>query len=66
MKKLNLGCGIDYQEGFINVDFHSHINIDVVHDLNCFPYPFKDGEFDYIVASHILEHLDKPFLLMSG
>lgn len=64
MKKLNLGCGIDYKEGYVNVDFHSHINIDVQHNLNVTPYPFKDGEFDYILASHILEHLDKPFEVM--
>jgi SAM-dependent methyltransferase len=64
MKKLNLGCGIDYKEGYVNLDFNSHINIDVAHDLNILPYPFKDDEFDYIVASHVLEHLDKPFLIM--
>ncbi|HXP51710.1 MAG TPA: methyltransferase domain-containing protein, partial [Bacteroidia bacterium] len=64
MKKLNLGCGIDYREGFVNVDFHSHIKIDVQHDLNIVPYPFKDEEFDFILASHVLEHLDKPFVIM--
>ena len=64
MKKLNLGCGTDYREGFLNVDFHSHINIDVEHDLNQIPYPFKNDEFDFIYASHILEHLDKPFIIM--
>ena len=64
MKKLNLGCGIDYREGFVNVDFHSHIKIDVQHDLNVVPYPFKDEEFDFILASHVLEHLDKPFVIM--
>ncbi len=65
MKKLNLGCGIDYKEGYVNVDFHSHINIDVRHDLNQIPYPFKDQEFDHILASHVLEHLDKPFIIMT-
>ena len=65
MRKLNLGCGIDYKEGFVNVDFHSHIKIDVEHDLNVLPYPFNDGEFDYIYASHILEHLDKPFVIIT-
>ncbi len=64
MNKLNLGCGVDYKEGFVNVDFHSHINIDVQHNLNETPYPFKDNEFDYILASHVLEHLDRPFEIM--
>ncbi|NQY68139.1 MAG: methyltransferase domain-containing protein [Flavobacteriales bacterium] len=61
MKKLNLGCGEDYREGFVNIDFHDHINIDVQHNLNSFPYPFEDNEYDYIIASHILEHLELPF-----
>jgi SAM-dependent methyltransferase len=64
MKKLNLGCGIDYKEGYVNVDFHSHIQIDVQHDLNSIPYTFADGEFDFILASHVLEHLDRPFVVM--
>lgn len=65
MKKLNLGCGIDYKTGYVNVDFHSHVNIDVQHDLNSIPFPFMNEEFDFIYASHILEHLDKPFVIMT-
>lgn len=64
MKKLNLGCGEDIKEGYVNVDFHSHVNPDVVHDLNVFPYPFEENTFDLVDAFHIIEHLDKPFLVM--
>jgi len=32
--------------------------IDVAHDLNVFPYPFKENEFDIVVALNILEHLE--------
>lgn len=63
-KKLNLGCGIDYRKDFVNADFHSHLKTDVEYDLNQLPYPFADNEFDYILASHVLEHLDKPFWVM--
>ncbi len=57
MKKLNLGCGLYYKKEYINLDkYGSHV--DVRHDLNIFPWPFKDNTFDYILASHIIEHLD--------
>lgn len=64
-KKLNLGCGEDKKEGYVNLDFHAHVKPNVVHDLNRFPYPFPDNEFDHIEAFHILEHLDRPFAVMT-
>jgi SAM-dependent methyltransferase len=64
MKRLNLGCGESKKEGFINVDWHSELNPEVKHDLNVFPYPFAEAEFDDIEAFHILEHLDRPFQVM--
>ena len=64
MKNLNLGCGIDYKEGFINVDFHDHTKVDKVINLNCVPYDFEANSFDYIYASHVLEHLNDPFTIM--
>jgi SAM-dependent methyltransferase len=32
----------------------------VLSDLNKQPIPFEDDKFDYIVASHVIEHLDDP------
>lgn len=31
---------------------------DVVHDANALPWPFEDNQFDYIILSNVLEHLD--------
>ena len=64
IKKLNLGCGERKKAGFINIDWNKETKPDILHDLNIFPYPFEDNYFDLIEASHILEHLDKPFLVM--
>ena len=61
MKRLNLGCGHDYQEGWVNVDHDPRCTPDVRHDLNTRPYPFSDDEFSYVYASHVLEHVDDLF-----
>lgn len=64
IKKLNLGCGERKKPGYINIDWNSEVEPEVVHDLNKLPYPLEDNSFDLIEASHVLEHLDKPFLIM--
>lgn len=63
-KRLNLGCESEYKEGWVNVDFDKRYKADVYCDLNKFPYPFKDNEFDGILASAILEHLDDVYKVM--
>ena len=60
MLKLNLGCGEDYKKGWINVDYRDNISIDLKHDLNKFPYPFKEDTFDEILMKSVLEHLENP------
>lgn len=58
MKKLNLGCGKDIRKGYINLDSLKLAGVDVVHNMNNFPYPFKNNEIDEVYVSHVLEHLD--------
>jgi len=58
MKKLNIGCGQDIKKEYVNLDPVKQKGIDVVHDLNRFPWPFKDSTFDEIYTPHILEHVD--------
>ncbi|MGZ5486382.1 MAG: class I SAM-dependent methyltransferase [Nitrososphaeraceae archaeon] len=57
MKILNLGCGNDYKEGMINIDFYAK-KTDIRHNLNNFPYPFDDNEFDRVLCMNIIEHLN--------
>jgi len=40
-----------------NVDVRKLDNVDIVHDLNRTPWPFRDEEFDGIYGGYILEHL---------
>jgi predicted SAM-dependent methyltransferase len=52
--KLNLGCGSDIREGYVNVDKFP-ANEDVVQaDLPTLP--FADNSADEVVLSHVLEH----------
>ncbi len=56
--KLNIGCGHDYREGYVNLD-SGKCRADVYHDMNVVPYPFKDNSFIYIFSNHSLEHVRK-------
>jgi SAM-dependent methyltransferase len=55
--KLNVGCGTDIKQDYINLDVVNLPGVDVVHDLTVFPWPFEDNAFDEIELINVLEHL---------
>ena len=56
--RLNLGCGTDIREGWINLDASHQIpGVDVVHDLEVRPFPFADEAVSFILAQDVLEHM---------
>ncbi len=57
--KLNLGCGPFTLAGYINID---RAGGDLLADAT--NLPFKEGSFDEILASHVLEHIPKLDLAM--
>jgi len=57
-KKLHLGCGKNIKKGWVNLDLMALPGVDVVHNLNKFPYPFKDNQFEKIFSDNVLEHLE--------
>ena len=58
MDKLTIGCGDKIEEGYINLDKIALKGVDVVHDLDVFPYPFEGETFIEIKAIDVLEHVD--------
>ena len=62
--KLNLGCGEKKIDGFINVDKIKTSAVDMVHDLDVFPYPFPDNSVDEVVMDNVLEHLENTIAVM--
>ena len=55
---LNLGSGGEPREGYLNVDKNPRApQVDVVHDLDQYPWPFEDEAIDEVLMSHCLEHL---------
>ena len=54
--KLNLGCGNNKIDDWINVDKEEACNPDKVVDLEVFPWPWPDNGIDDIKLIHVLEH----------
>jgi len=57
MVKVNLGCGPNKARGDIEGDKIKLPTVDIVHDLDVYPYPFGENSVDEVICSHILEHL---------
>ncbi len=66
MKTLDLGCGPNGKlPGSIGLDIRPAAHVDVVHDLDVYPYPFEPNTFDHIEMSHLIEHVERPLHLMN-
>jgi predicted SAM-dependent methyltransferase len=64
--KLNLGCGQNRLDGYVNTDREPAVEPDVVMDLEQFPWPFEDDSVDEVVAKHVLEHVGATADLFIG
>ena len=58
-KKLQLGCGRNWLEGWLNSDYYPRTS-DILHLDVTAPLPFSDGVFDYVFSEHVIEHIPYP------
>jgi ubiquinone/menaquinone biosynthesis C-methylase UbiE len=56
--KLNIGCGKKVKPGYINLDNIKLPGVDIVHNLNKYPWPFRKNTFNEVYCDNVLEHLD--------
>ena len=63
IKILDIGCGKEKVLGSIGIDFNNSF-ADVLHNLNHFPYPFEDSEFDEVHIRSTLFLLENPVHVM--
>jgi predicted SAM-dependent methyltransferase len=62
--RIDIGCGNSKKVGFTGIDIIPLDGVDIVHDLNHFPYPIENNLVGEILMDNVLEHLDKPMLVM--
>lgn len=64
--RLNLGCGRDIRDGWVNVDSFPLPGVDHVVDFDNKPVlPFDDDAVEHSEGSHVIEHLYYPLPFMA-
>lgn len=56
--KIDLGCGENKQKGCIGIDMQKLKGVDIVHNLETYPYPLPEACASLVVASHLVEHIN--------
>ncbi|HXQ20210.1 MAG TPA: methyltransferase domain-containing protein [Candidatus Acidoferrales bacterium] len=54
---LDVGCGHRKATDSIGIDVRRYPGVDIVHDLEVFPWPLESDRFDLVICSHIIEHI---------
>ena len=62
--KLHLGCGNNILSGWVNVDHESTV-ADLSVDLTVMPWPWGNNSVDEILMQQVLEHFDRPELILA-
>lgn len=60
--KINLGCGYNKIDGYVNIDCDPNCSPDRLIDLETQLLPFDDNSVDEVRCHHILEHIGDGFI----
>ena len=59
--KLNLGCGFDKREGWLNADSFEACAPDLLLDIETTPWALETSAFEHVLLKHVLEHVGAQF-----
>jgi SAM-dependent methyltransferase len=64
--KLNLGCGFDKRDGWLNVDGFAECQPDQLLDIEQTPWDLPSDAFEHILMKHVLEHVGADFKVFAA
>ncbi len=64
--KLNLGCGFDKREGWLNVDNFAECAPDQRLDIESTPWDLPTDGFEHVLMKHVLEHVGADFKVFAA
>ena len=57
--QLDVGCGGNkHGPDWLGIDKRALEGVDIVHDLEVFPWPLEDETVIRAIASHVVEHIN--------
>lgn len=56
--RLDIGCGENKQTGFVGMDIRKMPGVDIVQNLEKFPWSLPDECVTVAIASHVVEHIN--------
>lgn len=59
-KRLNVGCGNNLIDGYINIDSEASLYPDIIADIR-FGLPFDDNSVQEILFFHTVEHIEERY-----
>lgn len=59
--QLDIGCGEKKQKGWVGIDARPCEGVDIVHDLQVFPWPLPDSVALRALCSHLWEHIEPKY-----